>query len=117
MNAKDHNVSLGEEMKSIFIFIALTLFSLVPSAIAVAQSLPADGGRLLASNCFQCHGTNGLDGSFDALAGDGQLDMYNKLKDMQRKSARANIMYPHAYGYTDAQLKAISTYFSKLPKP
>jgi len=77
--------------------------------------VPNDG-RLLASNCFQCHGTNGNNGGFDALAGDGQLDLLNKLKEMRAKSPGSNIMFPHARGYTNAQLACIALYFSKQPK-
>ena len=42
---------------------------LLLAAPAFAQT--ADNGRLLASNCFQCHGTNGKPsvGGFDRLAG------------------------------------------------
>lgn len=86
-------------------------------AFAAPALVPADGGRLLASGCFQCHGTNGMSGAFDTLAGDGQADMLNKLNDMRTKSARSNIMYPHADGYSADELYWITLYFSKLPKP
>ena len=77
----------------------------------------ADDGRLLASGCFQCHGTSGLKGGFGTLAGVEKLDMMNKLNDMRTKTARSNIMNPHARGYTTYQLSLIADYFSKLPKP
>ena len=98
--------------------VTLTLAAMLAGTSAFAQTscAAADGGRLLASNCFQCHGTNGNSGAFDALAGDGQLDLLNKLKDMRTKSAGSNIMYPHARGYTNAQLACIALYFSKQPK-
>ncbi|WP_089957328.1 hypothetical protein [Limnohabitans sp. 2KL-3] len=73
----------------------------------------ANDARLLASGCFQCHGTNGKSGAFDALAGDGKLDMLNKLNDMRKKSAGSSIMVPHARGYTSEQLNMIADYFSK----
>jgi sulfide dehydrogenase cytochrome subunit len=82
---------------------------------AMAQS--ADEGRLLASGCFQCHGTNGVKGGFDALAGDNKQDLLNKLNDMRTKPARSNIMNPHARGYTTHQLSLIADYFSRQPKP
>lgn len=83
---------------------------------AAAQTAPSDG-RLLASGCFQCHGTAGVKGGFNALAGIGKTDMLHKLNDMRIKPARANIMNPHARGYTNEQLVLIADYFSKLPKP
>jgi cytochrome subunit of sulfide dehydrogenase len=86
-----------------------------------AQSATAQGvndGRLLASGCFQCHGTSGLKGGFGTLAGVGKEDMLNKLNnDMRSKDARSSIMNPHARGYTSYQLSLIADYFSKLPKP
>lgn len=86
-----------------------------------AQSAGAqvvNDGRLLASGCFQCHGTSGLKGGFGTLAGVGKEDMLNKLNnDMRTKDARSSIMNPHARGYTSYQLSLIADYFSKLPKP
>jgi cytochrome subunit of sulfide dehydrogenase len=82
---------------------------------AAAQGV--DDGRLLASGCFQCHGTAGLKGGFGTLAGVGKLDMMNKLNDMRTKTARSNIMNPHARGYTTYQLSLIADYFSRQPKP
>lgn len=72
-------------------------------------------GRLLASNCFQCHGTNGSSGAFDALAGDGSADTYNKLKEFAAKASSSNnVMAAHATGYTDAQMKQIAAYFASI---
>jgi sulfide dehydrogenase cytochrome subunit len=83
---------------------------------ALAQGV--DEGRLLASGCFQCHGTNGLNGGFGTLAGVGKEDLLNKLnQDMRTKDARISIMNPHARGYTSYQLSLIANYFSRLPKP
>lgn len=89
------------------------------SSVAAAQTStgPADGGKLLASGCFQCHGTNGGDGSFNRLDGVPQKDMTNKLNDMRTKSARSSIMIQHAQGYSSDDLYWITLYFSKLPKP
>jgi cytochrome subunit of sulfide dehydrogenase len=85
------------------------------SFAALAQ--PSDNGRLLASNCFQCHGTNGTNGGFDTLAGQSQADLLHKLEDFRLKAAGSNIMNPHARGYTSSDLYWITYYFSKLPKP
>ncbi len=83
-----------------------------------AAAQVANEGRLLASGCFQCHGTAGLKGGFGTLAGVGKEDMLNKLNnDMRTKDARSSIMNPHARGYTSYQLSLIADYFSRLPKP
>lgn len=88
---------------------------LLTPALGHAQFVVNDA-RLLASGCFQCHGTDGKNGAFDALAGDGKLDMLNKLNDMRKKSANSSIMMPHARGYTSQQLNMIADYFSKQKK-
>lgn len=82
-----------------------------------AWAQAADEGRLLASGCFQCHGTAGLKGGFGTLAGSGKQDLINKLTEMRSKPARANIMNPHARGYTPRQIELIADYFARQPKP
>jgi cytochrome subunit of sulfide dehydrogenase len=95
--------------------IVITLAAL-GAATTSAQQLapPSEPGRLLASNCFQCHGTNGRgDGTFEKLAGKSSSDIYNDLREMKAKNNRGEIMTIHALGYTDAQLRAIADYFSR----
>lgn len=83
---------------------------------ALAQVPPPDEGRLLASGCFQCHGTNGR-GGFDALAGESASELLKKLSEMRVESARKDIMNPHARGYSPYQLQLIANYFARQPKP
>jgi cytochrome c553 len=84
---------------------------LVAAAGAQAQTAGAPpAGRLLASNCFQCHDTNGI-GGFERLAGKSANEIVGELKEMRLKSA-PNIMEVHARGYTDAQLLQIGQYFA-----
>jgi hypothetical protein len=76
---------------------------------------PAGGGggntpvnadaRLLASNCFQCHGTNGS-GGFESIRGDeaGEVREYRNLG---QAPANRDIMAAHAQGYTDEQITLI----------
>jgi len=59
---------------------AVCLFGL--SLGAQAQTAPP-AGRLLASNCFQCHGTNGKGPGFDKLAGKSSNEIYKDLKEFQ----------------------------------
>ena len=98
--------------------IVITLATL-GAAVAGAQQPgpPAQPGRLLASNCFQCHGTDGRgDGTFERLAGKSASEIYNELREMKAEMKRGEIMTIHALGYTDAQLRAIADYFSKQPR-
>ncbi|MEN9317053.1 MAG: hypothetical protein RIS35_3446 [Pseudomonadota bacterium] len=83
----------------------------------VAVSIPT--GRLLASNCFQCHGTNGVSaGGFDSLAGKSVSELLEELKEMQLGGDEdEGIMRPHALGYSDAQIRSLATYFASQRKP
>lgn len=66
-------------------------------------------GRLLASNCFQCHGTYGS-GGFDRLL--GKDDLLSELREYLNDPDSSDIMAAHAQGYTDAQLQAIASYLA-----
>lgn len=70
-------------------------------------------GRLLASNCFNCHGTDGHpNGGFDQLAGESASEIVKELKEMAAKTEEGGIMRIHAMGYTDEQLWQLGTYFA-----
>jgi cytochrome c553 len=68
-------------------------------------------GRLLASNCFQCHGTNGS-GGFDRIQGSTEL-LSELRKFASGEEDPSGIMAAHAVGYTDAQLQLIADFLSK----
>lgn len=90
-------------------FAALVLGAQISSAQAASAPHP---GRLLASNCFQCHGTEGR-GGFESLAG---KSVYGDLREMKYETVGNNIMKAHARGYTDAELRLIADYFAQLPR-
>lgn len=77
---------------------------------ATAQTMPT--GRLLASNCFQCHGSNGKGPGFDRLAGKSASEIYKELLEFRAGKEGQGIMAAHALGYSDAQLRDLSTYLS-----
>ena len=77
----------------------------VPKVVSQPQSL---SGRLLASNCFQCHGTGGL-GGFDRITGGEANEVFEFLSD----SPSSSIMAAHAQGFTQAQLRAIANYLAQ----
>jgi sulfide dehydrogenase cytochrome subunit len=76
-----------------------------------AQTTPPVG-RLLASNCFQCHGTNGKGPGFDKLAGKSSGEIYKDLKEFQTGKEGKGIMASHALGYTDSQLRDLSAWLA-----
>jgi len=65
-------------------------------------------GRLLASNCFQCHGTLGT-GGFDSIRGSEA----SEVLEFMTKTANRDIMAAHAQGYTPEQLKKIIAYLQQ----
>lgn len=97
---------------------ASTTSSATQTATATATTTAtAHPGRLLASNCFQCHGTEGRSlGEIDSLAGKSASDIYGDVKEMQRKPAGDNIMFAHSRGYTDQELRLIADYFASLAR-
>ena len=76
-----------------------------------AQTTPS--GRLLASNCFQCHGTNGAGPGFDRLTGESASEIYKELKEFQRGKEGNGVMTKNALGYTDAQLRALAGWLAQ----
>jgi cytochrome c553 len=82
--------------------------------IIAAASAQAEPGRLLASQCAQCHGTNGAGPGYDEIAGKSARELYNELREMKYRPIEG-IMDRQARGYTDAQLDLISNYLSTLP--
>lgn len=93
--------------------VAALLGTWLLAAAAGAQSTAPPAGRLLASNCFQCHGTNGNGPGFGRIAGKSVDEIYKKLREMQSKNPGNDIMKAHARGYTDEQLRQLSTYLSQ----
>jgi cytochrome subunit of sulfide dehydrogenase len=89
----------------------VALLAVVASASApAAPTVPA--GRLLASNCFQCHGTNGRGPGFETIAGQSAQETYEKLKAFQSGHEGTGIMAKHSLGYTDEQLRLLSQYLA-----
>lgn len=88
--------------------IALALgFAIAGSAVAAPPA-----GRLLASQCAQCHGSNGNGPGFDKLAGMSAREMSNELLEMKYRVLPEGIMDRQAHGYTDAQIQLIANYFA-----
>ncbi|MEW5787955.1 MAG: c-type cytochrome [Pseudomonadota bacterium] len=83
--------------------------------LLAASAAQAEPGRLLASQCAQCHGTNGAGPGFDELAGKNANDTYDELIEMKYRSNIEGIMDRQARGYTDAQLRLIADYLATLP--
>lgn len=90
--------------------VGLALAALATAHTAQAQTSPP--GRLLASNCFQCHGTNGKGPGFDSINGKSSGEIYKKLKEFRAGKEGNGIMAKHANNYTDAQMLALDKWLS-----
>jgi sulfide dehydrogenase cytochrome subunit len=91
----------------------LFLFSVQAPAVADDRTI----NRLLASQCAQCHGTNGYArGDFDSLAGEEVKDMYEDLTDMKEEDQPENIMDHQALGYTNYQIQRIARFYAGKPE-
>lgn len=91
---------------------AVILSSLAGGTVSAAPP----PGQLLASQCAQCHGTNGAGPGFDNIAGKSADDLYGDLIEMKYHTQIESIMDRQARGYTDAQLYELSSYLATLPQ-
>jgi cytochrome c553 len=87
--------------------IALALGLTTASALAAPPA-----GQLLASQCAQCHGTNGYGPGFDKLAGMSARELSSEMREMKTRTNAEGIMDRQAHGYTDTQIQLIATYLS-----
>jgi cytochrome c553 len=96
--------------------LAISTALMASSSDIVAADAPPPTGRLLASQCFQCHTvTAGRTGGFESITGIKASEMVKKMKEMKAKAKPENIMERHSKGYTDAQILQIATYLASLP--
>jgi len=91
---------------------SLLSLSVPSTAQSVAVSPPA--GRLLASNCFQCHSISGKTSGFDSIKGKSSNEIYNDLRDFKAGKEGNGLMARHAMGYNDAQMRLIADYLAAL---
>ena len=82
-----------------------------PASDAVAAALP---GRMLAANCFQCHGTNGYASELK-IAGMSYSELVGEMNEFRAKDPKASIMNFHAQSYTTEEISLIANFFSKQP--
>ena len=99
---------------------SLAGFSFLLPLLLPATVISADDpavNRLLASQCAQCHGTNGYSrNGIEGIAGEEAKDMYEDLTDMKGEDKPENIMDHQALGYSDQQIRRIARYYASLPE-
>ena len=95
-------------------FITLSILILAWPGTSPAQSNEA---RDFASNCFQCHGTDGrAEKGMPKIAGKDAGGLVNKMQEFRRSTEFKKVMTRHARGYTDEQLWLIGEYFQSIPE-
>jgi cytochrome subunit of sulfide dehydrogenase len=109
---RNHHLALETHMTFIARCAGIAATLALAAGLASAQTTGSTG-RLLASNCFQCHGTNGKGPGFDTIAGKSANEVYEKMKAFQSGHEGQSIMAKHSFGYTDAQLRDLSNYLSR----
>lgn len=92
--------------------LAIALLGPLAAQAQTSGAATPPSGRLLASNCFQCHGTNGKGPGFDRLAGKSANELYKEMLEFRSGQEGNGLMARHSLGYTDAQLKALAQYLS-----
>ena len=98
-------------------FLVIAAFGTISAAFGAAEALADPAiGRTLASQCAQCHGTNGNSvGGIEGLAGEDATSIYHEMIEMKYGNEELDIMHAQARAYTDAQLLEISQYLATLP--
>ena len=95
----------------VLLSLVLFIFALGASALAFAQD--TNQARLLASNCANCHGTDGRSqGGMPALAGLAKAYFVQQMQDFKSGKSVGTIMHQLAKGYTDAEIDALAAYFA-----
>lgn len=93
-------------------FLLPGLSALVLLTPLIGQTEPPIG-RLLASQCAQCHGTDGRAvGDMDGLAGGSFNEIWEEMLDMKYSRDMGDIMHRQAKGYTEEQIRLIAQYYA-----
>ena len=74
--------------------------------------------QTMADSCGICHGTDGRsphDG-LDRLAGMSKSEFIEEMQEMKREPDEGRLMSVIARGYSDAEIRKMANYFSKLKR-
>ncbi len=82
------------------------------SAPSQAQQRTSPPGRLLASNCFHCHGPSDVSPGFERLTGKSVNKLMKEMRKYRSGAEGDSIMARHALGYTDEQLRELVQWLS-----
>lgn len=75
---------------------------------------PVANVELLASSCAACHGTRGHSVTeIPSLAGIDKTKFKHEINAFLSGERKATVMHQHAVGYSQAEIDALSTFFSQ----
>ena len=84
-----------------------------PFAASPRKDRIPNTGRDLAASCAICHGTNGTNaGGMPNLAGSARRYLAMQLRDFRDGKRPATIMHQISKGLSEAQIEAVSSYWS-----
>jgi len=70
-------------------------------------------GRLLASQCAQCHGTDGQSvNSWDSLSGESAAELIEEMMEFKSGAKSEPIMEAQAHGYSDAEISSLAAWLA-----
>ncbi|UTW07057.1 c-type cytochrome [Pseudomonas benzenivorans] len=102
---------LGTPLLAISLLAAGSVSTLAAEPTEPAAGPPA--GRLLATQCFQCHGTNGESQSeIGSIDDQGADDLLEELLEM-KASDEVTVMNQQAKAYSDEELRLIADYLGR----
>lgn len=110
---KSDQCSAGTKMRGPTGALCGLLGIFAASAASVAQTTVSPSGRLLASNCAQCHGTADTAPGFDRLTGKSASKLLKELQKYRSGAEGEGIMTLHAMGYTEEQLQQLVQWLSQ----
>jgi cytochrome c553 len=87
-------------------------------AATIGNAHAATDVRNLANSCAICHGTDGRpprDG-IERLAGMNRKEFIDDMKELQKGGKEGHLMTYISRGFSDAEIRQMADYFSKLPK-
>ncbi len=114
-----HGQAMMAGMKALFLPNVPNLLTLAVGMLATTSVFaiepPPPAGRLLASQCFQCHSNAaGQNGGFESITGKDPAEIIKEMKEMKSKAVPEDIMERHAKGYTDEQIRQLAEYLATL---
>lgn len=99
---------------------AAAVAALTTIAARAQTNEPVDNpGRLLASNCFQCHGTDGhgVRGGVEGIEADEVIEELREMAQVTNPRGEEGLMMIHARAYSAAQVRMIADYLASVCRP